>query len=63
MANHIAYLDREGHLWKKFYNINFPARKRENAGEDGLFNASKWPPLKSGLIGPVTLTPVKFLEF
>jgi hypothetical protein len=62
MANRIAYLDREGHKWKKFYNINFPAGKRENMGEDGLFNASKWPPLKSGLIGPVTLTPVKFLE-
>jgi hypothetical protein len=63
MANHIAYLDREGHKWKKFYNINFPARKRENMGEDRLFNASGWLPLKSGLIGPITLTPVKFLEF
>jgi len=63
MANRIAYMDREGHKWKKFYNINFPARKRENMGEDRLFNASKWPPLKSGLIGPVTLTPVKLLEF
>ena len=63
MANRIAYMDREGHKWKKFYNINFPARKRENIGEDRLFSASKWLPLKSGLIGPVTLTPVKFLEF
>jgi hypothetical protein len=63
MANRIAYLDREGHKWKKFYNINFPARKRENMGEDRLFNASKWTPRKSGLIGPVTLTPVELLEF
>jgi hypothetical protein len=62
IANRIAYLDRKGHKWKKFYNINFPARKRENTGEDGLFNASGWQPLKSGLIGPVTITPVKFLK-
>ncbi|UCH13731.1 MAG: glycoside hydrolase family 2 protein [Bacteroidales bacterium] len=63
MANRIAYLEREGYEWKKFYNINFPARKRENTGSDGLFNASNWPPQISGLIGPVTITPVKILEF
>ncbi len=63
MANRIAYMDREGYKWKKFYNINFPARKRENIGVDGLFNASKWPPRISGLTGPVTLTPVKLLKF
>jgi len=58
MANRIADLDRRGVNWKKFYNINFPARLRENRGPDGLFNASKWPPRDSGLIGPVTLIPV-----
>jgi hypothetical protein len=63
MANRIAYMDREGYRWKKFYNINFPARKRENIGKDGLFNASKWPPRISGLTGPVTLTPVTLLKF
>lgn len=63
MANRIADLDRKGTEWKKFYNINFPAKKRENRGKDGLFNASKWEPKESGLIGPVTLTPVEFIDF
>jgi len=58
MANRIADLDRGGVLWKKFYNVNFAARLRENRGPDGLFNASKWQPRDSGLIGPVTLTPM-----
>jgi hypothetical protein len=59
MANRIADLDRRGVFWKKFYNVNFPARLAENRGENGLFDASRWTPLPSGLIGPVTLTPVE----
>jgi hypothetical protein len=55
-ANRIAYLDRAGIPWKKFYNINFPARKAENR-KDGLFDASKWVPGPSGLLGPVQLLP------
>lgn len=31
--------------------------KMANWGADGLFNASKWSPRDSGLIGPVVLTP------
>jgi hypothetical protein len=58
MANRIADLDRRGVAWRKFYNVNFSARLRENRGPDGLFNASRWPPRDSGLLGPVTLTPV-----
>jgi hypothetical protein len=58
MANRISWLDRENVLWKKFYNVNFPARLEENR-IDGLFNAAHWDPLPSGLIGPVTLTPLK----
>ncbi|MBN2610682.1 MAG: glycoside hydrolase family 2 protein [Bacteroidales bacterium] len=58
MANRIAYMDKEGIQYKKFYNINFPARLSENRGEDGLFTAKKWEPKESGLLGPVTLTPV-----
>ena len=63
MANRISYLDRQGFIWKKFYNINFPANKRENRGDNGLFNASKWIPQKSGLTGPVTLTPYDLIYF
>jgi hypothetical protein len=58
MANRIASLDRAGASWKKFYNVNFPARLAENRGPDGLFSAARWTPLDSGLIGPVTLTPL-----
>jgi hypothetical protein len=56
-ANRIRDLDRRGVTWKKFYNVNFPARLAENRGPDGLFTAAGWAPLESGLLGPVTLTP------
>jgi hypothetical protein len=36
------------------------ARLAENRGADGLFTAAKWQPKPSGLLGPVTLTPMKF---
>lgn len=58
MANRIAEMDREHIIWRKFYNINMSARLRENRGADGNFTAEKWKPKESGLIGPVTLTPV-----
>ncbi len=61
MANRIADLDKRGVFWKKFYNVNFPARLPENR-KNGLFDASKWEPLESGLIGPVTLTPYGLKE-
>jgi hypothetical protein len=54
MANRIAALDKKGVKWKKFYNINFPARKEENR-RDGLFDASNWHSRPSGLLGPVQL--------
>jgi hypothetical protein len=59
MANRVADLDRRGVPWKKFYNVNFPARLPENRGPDGLFTAVRWEPLDSGLLGPVTLQPVR----
>jgi hypothetical protein len=59
MANRIAYMDRNNIPWKIFYNTNMPARRRENA-KNGLFDASSWKPLPSGLIGPVTLTPIRY---
>jgi hypothetical protein len=62
MANRIADLDRRGVNYKKFYNINFPARLASNRGPDGNFTAAKWPPRDSGLLGPVTLTPLSPAE-
>jgi arylsulfatase A-like enzyme len=59
MANRAADLDRRQVPWKKFYNVNFPSRLRENRGPDGLFTAARWEPLESGLLGPVTLQPVR----
>ena len=58
MANRIAYMDRNKIEWKKFYNVNMSARLRQNT-KDGIFDASSWSPRESGLIGPVTITPVK----
>ncbi|GAC1593029.1 MAG: hypothetical protein NVS3B25_14360 [Hymenobacter sp.] len=57
MANRIADMDRNHVDWKIFYNINMPAKLKENRGADGLFTAEKWEPRESGLLGPVTLTP------
>jgi hypothetical protein len=59
MTNRIIDLDRRGVNWKKFYNTNMPARRRENAGPDGLFTAARWTPRESGLIGPVALIPLE----
>jgi hypothetical protein len=56
MANRIIDLDKRKVFWKKFNNTNFPARRRENRGSDGLFDASKWEPRVSGLKGPVTIS-------
>ena len=61
MANRIAYMDRNNVQWKIFYNINMPARKKENE-KSGIFDASTWKPLPSGLLGPVTLTPATNFE-
>ena len=60
MANRIIDLDKRGVEWKKFYNINMSARLPENRGADGLFTSAKWQPRPSGLLGPVTLTPLKY---
>jgi hypothetical protein len=58
MVNRIEDMDRKGIAWKKFYNYNFPPHERANRGANGLFDASKWAPLDSGMAGPVTLTPL-----
>ena len=62
MANRIIDLDKKGVQWKKFYNINMSARLSENRGPDGLFTAAKWEPKPSGLLGPVTITPLKLIQ-
>ena len=61
-ANRIRDLDVRGVRWRKFYNVNFPARLPENRGPDDLFTAARWEPLESGLLGPVTLTPLTVIR-
>ena len=62
MGNRIADMERKGQPYKIFYNINFPAHDVKNLGADGLFTASGWKPQKSGLLGPVTLTPLETVK-
>ena len=62
MANRVIDLDKRDVQWKKFYNINMSARLPENRGPDGLFTAAKWDPKASGLLGPVTITPLKYIR-
>jgi hypothetical protein len=51
-ANRIRDLDRRGVKWKNFHDINFVNVDYRP------FDASNWPLTDSGLIGPVTLTPI-----
>ena len=52
-ANRIRDLDRRGVNWKNFHDINFVNLNYKP------FDASNWPLTDSGLLGPVTLTPVE----
>ncbi|MBV9923404.1 MAG: glycoside hydrolase family 2 protein [Acidobacteria bacterium] len=61
--NRVIDLERRGVKYKKFYNTNFPARRPEDRGADGLFDATKLEPRDSGLLGPVTLTPAGPVSF
>lgn len=61
MANRIADLDKRGVPWKKFYNVNFPARKAENRRR-GIFYSGDWTPQISGLGGPVLLAPAQQIQ-
>jgi hypothetical protein len=55
-ANRIADLDRRKVDWKIFHDINFVGKDYKP------FDASNWPLRDSGLLGPVTLTPVSHLS-
>jgi hypothetical protein len=58
MANRIAWLDRNKIFWKKYYNIDFPSRRRENA-RNNLFTAEHWKPRPAGVSGRAMLYPLK----
>ncbi len=63
MGNRIADMERKGQPYKIFYNTNFQAHDPANRGADGLFTTLGWGPQPSGLIGPVTLTPLQPVKF
>jgi hypothetical protein len=52
-ANRIRDLDRRGVPWKTFHDINIVDINYKP------FDAANWPLTDCGLLGPVTLTPVK----
>ena len=52
-ANRIRDLDRRKVQWKIFHDINIVTQLYEK------FDASQWSLTPSGLLGPVTLTPMK----
>jgi hypothetical protein len=62
MTNRVIYLEKQGAPYKKFYNVNFPARLAANRGLNGLFTAINWQPEASGLTSTVTLTPVRYMK-
>ncbi|GAB3886456.1 glycosyl hydrolase [Spirosoma agri] len=51
-ANYMHLYDRQHPGWKKFYDINIVDIRYKP------FDASRWDAVPSGLLGPVTLTPV-----
>jgi hypothetical protein len=55
-ANRVRDLDRRGVKWKAFHEINYVDIHYKP------FDASKWELVDSGLLGPVTLTPMKRQE-
>ncbi|WP_244156241.1 glycosyl hydrolase [Maribacter ulvicola] len=52
-ANRIRKKELMGEEWKVFYEINMVNMNYKK------FDATKWQPMPSGLLGPVTLTPIK----
>lgn len=52
-ANRVRAKELRGEEWKIFYEINMVNKDYQ------VFDATKWEPMPSGLLGPVTLTPLK----
>jgi hypothetical protein len=52
-ANRVRDMELRGEEWKIFYEINMVDKDYKK------FDATKWNPTPSGLLGPVTITPLK----
>ena len=62
MVNRIIDMDKKNIPYRIFYNTNFQSHSAGSKGPDGLFTAINWVPKPSGLVGPVTLSAVKYLK-
>ena len=62
MTNRIIDMDRKGKPWKIFYNANIQPRLPVSRDAQGGFTAAGWDIRPSGLLGPVTLTPLSIAE-
>ncbi|KPK80534.1 MAG: glycoside hydrolase [Bacteroides sp. SM23_62_1] len=56
-ANRLRDLEMRGIEWKIFYEINMVNRHYEE------FDATAWDPMPSGIMGPVSLTPLRRKSF
>lgn len=52
-ANRVRDMELRGEEWKIFYEINMVDK------DYNKFDATKWDPTPSGLLGPVSITPLK----
>ena len=52
-ANRVRDMELKGEEWKIFYEINMVDKDYK------IFDATKWNPTPSGLLGPITITPLK----
>ena len=52
-ANRVRDMEMRGEEWKIFYEINMVDKDYKK------FDATKWNPTPSGLLGPVTITPLQ----
>lgn len=52
-ANRVRDMELKGQEWKIFYEINMVDKDYKK------FDATKWSPMPSGLLGPITITPLK----
>lgn len=52
-ANRVRDMEMKGKEWKIFYEINMVDK------DYNKFDATKWAPMPSGLLSPVTITPLK----
>jgi hypothetical protein len=55
-ANRIRAKELKGEAWKIFYEINMVNKNYET------FDATKWRPMPSGLLGPISITPLKQIK-